>query len=97
MLIGPKEPNFWDYFKKSRKYKDNKENPLDRWSKKTIKETAIKFDAISFFSFEQPFQPSITWAQKCSTMRSFPIHLLVHKEKELFISFQGALGINEYI
>ena len=49
LLIGPKELYFWDVFKKSREYKDNKENPLDRWSKKTIEEIAIKFDARSFF------------------------------------------------
>ena len=97
LLIGPKEPYFWDAFKKSREYRDNKENPLDRWSKKTIKEIAIICDARSFFPFESPFQPFITWAKKCSTMRSSPIHLLVHKEKGLFISFRGALGINEYI
>ena len=97
LLIGPKEPYFWDVFKKSREYKNKKENPLDRWSKKTIKEIAIKFDARSFFPFEEPLQPFITWAQKCSTMGSSPVRLLVHKEKGLFISFRGALGINEYI
>ena len=42
LLIGPKEPYFWDLFKKSREYKNKKENPLDRWSKKTIKEISIK-------------------------------------------------------
>ena len=63
LLIGPKEPYFWDFFKKTREYKDKKENPLDRWSKKTIKEIATKFDARSFFPFEEPFQPFITWAQ----------------------------------
>ena len=60
LLIGPKEPYFWDLFKKSREYKNKKENPLDRWSKKTIKEIAIKFDARSYFLFEEPFQPFIT-------------------------------------
>ena len=30
-------------------------------------------------------------------MGSSPVRLLVHKEKGLFISFRGALGINEYI
>ena len=52
LIIGPKEPHFWDVFKKSREYKNKKENPLGRWSKKTIKEIAIKFDARSFSPFE---------------------------------------------
>ena len=97
LLVGPKEPFFWDVFKKSSEYRDNEENPLDRWSKKTIEEIAIKLNAKSFFPFEAPFQPFIDWAKKCSTMGSSPVHLLVHKEKGLFISFRGALGINEYI
>ena len=51
LLIGPKEPFFWDVFKKSSEYKNNKENPLDRWSKKTIEEIAIKFECKIIFSF----------------------------------------------
>jgi epoxyqueuosine reductase len=97
LLVGPKEPLFWDVFKKSSEYRDNKENPLDRWSKKTIEKIAIKLNARSFFPFEAPFQPFIDWAKRCSTMGSSPVRLLVHKEKGLFISFRGALGINEYI
>ena len=97
LLVGPKEPFFWDVFKKSSEYRDNKENPLDRWSKKTIDEIAIKSNSRSFFPFEAPFQPFIDWAKKCSTMGSSPVRLLVHTEKGLFISFRGALGINEYI
>ena len=97
LLIGPKEPYFWDVFKKSSEYRDKKENPLDRWSKKILEEIAMKLDARSFFPFEAAFQPSIAWAKKCSTMGSSPVRLLVHKEKGLFISFRGALGINEYI
>ena len=95
LLVGPKEPFFWDVFKKSSEYRDNKESPLDRWSKKTIAEIAIKSNSRSFFPFEAPFQPFIDWAKKCSTMGSSPVRLLVHKEKGKFISFRGALlGIN---
>ena len=35
LLIEQKESYFWDLFKKSREYRDKKETPLDRWSKKT--------------------------------------------------------------
>ena len=91
MLIGPEEPYFWDVFKKSREYKDNKENPLDRWSKKTIEEIAIKLSARSFFPFEAPFQPFIDWAKKCSTMGSSPVRLLVHKERGFLLLFEVPL------
>ena len=30
LLVGPKDPFFWDVFKKSSEYRDYKENPLDR-------------------------------------------------------------------
>ena len=65
--------------------------------KKIIEKIAIELIAMSFFPFEAPFQPFIDWAKKCSTMGSSPVSLLLHKEKGLFISFRGALGINEYI
>ena len=55
LLVGPKEPFFWDIFKKSSENKDNKENPLDGWSKKTIEEIAIKLNARSFFHLRHPF------------------------------------------
>tara|TARA_B100000886_G_scaffold281535_1_gene205634 strand:- start:39 stop:584 length:546 start_codon:yes stop_codon:yes gene_type:complete len=97
LRIGPEKLFFWDVLKKSREYKDNKENPLDKWSKKPIEKIAIKLSARSFFPFEAPFQPFIDWAKECLTMGSSPVRLLVHKEKGLFISFRGALGINEYI
>ena len=64
---------------------------------KQIEKIAIKLSAKSFFPFEAPFQPFVDWAKKCSTMGSSPGRLLVHKEKGLFISFRGTLGINEYI
>ena len=55
LLVGPKEPFFWDVFKKSSEYRDNEDNPLDRWSKKTIEEIAIKLKARSFFVLRHPF------------------------------------------
>ena len=68
LLVGPKELFFWDVFKKSSEYRNNKENPLDRWSKKTTEEIAIKLNARSFFPFETPFHPFINWAKKCLTI-----------------------------
>ena len=73
LLIGPKEPYFWDVFKKSRKYNDNKKTQSIGGQKKTIEEIAIKLNARSFFPFAAPFQPFIDWAKKCSTMGSSPV------------------------
>ena len=86
LLVGPKEPFFWDVFKKSSEYRDNKENPLDRWSKKTIDEIAIKSNSKSFFPFEAPFQPFIDWAKIYSIMGSSPDRLLVlNRKANLFL------------
>ena len=51
LLIGPKEPYFWDVFKKSSECSDNKEAPLDRWSKKTIEKNCNKIECEIIFSF----------------------------------------------
>ena len=97
ILIGTKEPHFWNIFKKSKEYRENKKDPLDSWSKKILQKIALNFDAKPFFPFEAPFQPFIAWAKECNTMSSSPVGLLVHNKKGLFISFRGALGIYEYI
>ena len=97
MLIGPKELYFWYLFKKVGNTKTIKKPHLIDGQKKIIEKIAIELIAMSFFPFEAPFQPFIDWAKKCSTMGSSPVSLLLHKKKGLFISFQGALGINEYI
>ena len=55
LLVGPKEPFFWDVFKKSSEYRDNKESPLDRWSKKTIDGIAVKSNSRSFCLLRHPF------------------------------------------
>ena len=50
LLVGPKEPLFWEVFKKSSEDRDNKETPLDRWSKNHRRNcNKIKFEII--FSF----------------------------------------------
>ena len=51
LLVGPKEPFFWDVFKKSSEYRDNKENPLDRWSKKNDRRNCNKIECEIIFSF----------------------------------------------
>ena len=65
--------------------------------KKNRRRDCNKIECEIIFPFEAPFQQFIDWTKKCSTMGSSPVRLLVHKEKGLFISFRGALGINEYI
>ena len=65
--------------------------------KKNQRRNCNKIECEIIFRFEAPFQPFIDWTKKCSTMGSSPVRLLVHEEKRLFISFRGALGINEYI
>ena len=89
MLIGPKEPFFWNVFKKSSECRDNKENPLDRSSKKTVDEIAIKSNSRSFFPFEAPFQPFIDWAKKCSTMGSSPVRLWYIQRRAYLFLFEG--------
>ncbi len=90
LLLGPKEPFFWDVCKKLANIGIKKKTHVID-GQKNQREIAIKLNVRSFFSFETPFQPFYDWAKKCSTIGSSPVSLLAHKEKGLFISFRVPL------
>ena len=95
LMIGPKEPIFWEIFKKSKEYIDGKSNPLDRWSKRILKAIAKKQKSKAYFPFDKDKNwPFYSWALECEEINSSPVKLLVHNEKGLFISFRGALGLS---
>ena len=96
LLLGPDEPNFWKIFKESDEFKDRKANPLDRWSKRIIDNIAVKNDCSPLYPFGgQPYKPFFSWALRSGTVWSSPVHLAIHKDRGLFVSFRGALAINQ--
>ena len=96
LLLGPDEPNFWKIFKESDEFKDRKANPLDRWSKRIIDNIALKNDCSPLYPFGgEPYKPFFSWALRSGTVWSSPVHLAIHKDRGLFVSFRGALAINQ--
>jgi ferredoxin len=96
LLLGPDEPNFWKIFKESKEFNDLGGNPLDRWSKRIIDNIARENNCTALYPFGgEPYKPFFSWALRSGTVWSSPVHLAVHKDKGLFVSFRGALAINQ--
>ena len=96
LLLGPDEPNFWKIFKESDEFYDHKANPLDRWSKRVIDNIATQNDCTPLYPFGgKPYKPFFSWALRSGTVWSSPVHLAIHKDRGLFVSFRGALAINQ--
>ena len=96
LMLGPDEPNFWKIFKDSKEYKDKKPDPLDRWSKRIIDNIAKKNNCAPLYPFGgEPYKPFYSWALRSGTVWSSPVHLAIHKDRGLFVSFRGALAVQE--
>ena len=96
LLLGPDEPNFWEIFKESEEFNDLEANPLDRWSKRVIDNIAGHNKCTALYPFGgEPYKPFFSWALRSGSVWSSPVHLAVHKDKGLFVSFRGALAINQ--
>lgn len=96
LLLGPDEPNFWKIFKESKEFNDLDADPLDRWSKRVIDNIAVQNDCTALYPFgAEPYKPFFSWALRSGTVWSSPVHLAVHKDRGLFVSFRGALAINQ--
>ena len=96
LLLGPDEPNFWEIFKESEEFNDLDADPLDRWSKRVIDNIAVQNDCTALYPFGgEPYKPFFSWAIRSGTVWSSPVHLAIHKDRGLFVSFRGALAINQ--
>ena len=96
LLLGRDEPNFWEIFKESEEFNDLDADPLDRWSKRVIDNIAVQNDCTALYPFgAEPYKPFFSWALRSGTVWPSPVHLAVHKDRGLFVSFRGALAINQ--
>ena len=96
LLLGPREPGFWEVFKASEEYRDGQADPLDRWSSRVIGGLANTLNAKPFFPFGgPPWEPFLQWALDSGRAHVSPVGLLVHDTAGLMVSFRGALGFVE--
>ena len=97
VLLGPNEPGFWAHIHTTQEWRDKSSDPIDRWSKRVVTEIATTLDAEPRFPFSKPAEPFLSWALRTGRAWSSPVHLLVHDTAGLWVSFRGALILDELL
>lgn len=98
LMLGPDEPAFWPAFTRSTERQDGKADPMDRWSIRVIGDWATALNATPLYPFGgAPFLPFYSWALRTGRIHSSPVHFLVHDTSGLFVSFRGALALEDHI
>ncbi len=98
LLLGPREPGFWDHVTAKPEFSDGKPDPLDRWSRRVIGRLACDLRRQGPFPFGgPPFQPFIGWAQRTGRAHVSPVTLLVHDMAGLMASWRRALALRDRI
>lgn len=98
LLIGPEDRRFWPIFQAAPEAGDGAPDPLDRWSRRVIGTLACSLGAKARFPFGgPPWHPFLAWAERTGRIHRAPVPLLVHAQAGLFISFRGALLLQERV
>ena len=95
-LLAPDEPGFWPLFVASPEMRDGAADPLDRWSRRVIGRLACTLGTKAAFPFGgPPWRPFTGWARRSGRAWPSPVGLLVHDTAGLWISYRGALLLQE--
>ena len=98
LLLGPHEPGFWAHVTAEPEFMDDQPDPLDRWSRRVIGRWACNLGAKALFPFGRPpYHPFFTWALRSGRAWASPVQLLVHDTAGLFVSYRGAIALQERI
>ncbi|MBF9059288.1 ferredoxin [Rhodobacterales bacterium HKCCSP123] len=98
LLLGPREPGFWDHVTAQPEFADDRPDPLDRWSRRVIGRLACDLGGKALFPFGgPPWRPFIAWAQKTRRAHVSPVTLLVHDRAGLMVSYRGALALRDQL
>jgi epoxyqueuosine reductase len=95
LLLGPREPGFWDVLRAAPEFADGGRDPIDRWSARAIGGLAKDLGALPFFPFGEPRRPFVRWALRTGRVWVSEVNILVSEEAGLLVSFRGALGFAE--
>jgi hypothetical protein len=95
LLLGPREPGFWEAVSVSPEFREGGHDPLDRWSARVIARLAEDLGALPFFPFGEPRRPFIRWALQTGRVWLSEVNILVSEDAGLLVSFRGALGFRE--
>lgn len=98
IMLGPDEPSFWSAFTRSAEWQDGRPDAMDRWSTRIIGAWAAELNATPLYPFGgPPFKPFYSWALRTGRIHASPVHLLVHDQAGLFVSFRGALALPYHV
>lgn len=93
LMLGPREPGYWQMLTAEPEFADALPDPIDRWSSRVIGHLAQDLKATAIFPFGgPPHAPFVSWALKTGRAWSSPVDLLVHDTCGLFLSYRGALA-----
>lgn len=95
VLLGPKEPGFWDHVTDAPEFRDGRADPLDRWSERVIGQIASAVGGQALFPFGDPVRPFFTWALRSGRAWQSPVMLLVHDVAGLMVSYRGAVILTQ--
>lgn len=94
LLLGPKEPGFWDHLRQEPEFRDKSKDPIDRWSSRVIGQLAVTHSGTALFPFGgPPYLPFIAWAIRSGRAWASPVTLLVHDRAGLLASYRGAIAL----
>lgn len=92
-LVGMAGRDGWGAFAASPEARDGADHPLDRFSRRIVRQLAEEFAAVALFPFDgPPYHPFQQWAMRAEPVRSSPLGLLIHPRYGLWHSYRGALG-----
>jgi ferredoxin len=95
-LLSPDEPRFWPLVLDAPEMRDGRPDALDRWSRRVIGRMACGLRTKAVFPFVgPPWRPFTGWARRSGRMWQSPVGLLVHDVAGLWISFRGAIALEE--
>lgn len=95
ILLGFVGSGQWAVFTASPEYRDQRPDPLDRWSHRVISALARQFRAKPYFPFTAPLMPFVKWARKAEAVYPSEIGMLIHPDFGLWHSWRGALAFRE--
>ncbi|WP_152499616.1 hypothetical protein [Labrenzia sp. THAF82] len=92
LLVGSTGPTLWPRLTSSPEFSDNRSDPLDRYTKRTLSAIAGANDFEALFPFEgPPFHPFQQWAQACGGFSQSPMGVLAHHRYGPWTGFRAAL------
>ena len=91
LLFGNIGDDFFVPFTQSPEYNDRQSDPLDRYSRRLLKQLAplLPTEAVLLMPSDRPYAPFQRWAQQGAYFSS-PLGLLIHPQYGLWTAFRGA-------